>query len=151
EAVDRFHQLALKLLLVRSATPEVAMQASAELYDLLTALIAQRREEIANGTAGDDIVTKLVATNDEAGGPIPDDEVAYFLRILLPAGAETTSKAAGNLTLALLRDRSQWEAVVADRSLIPNAVDEGLRWDGATVCVYRIATEDTEIAGVPIP
>lgn len=150
EAVDRFHQLALRLLLVRSATPEVAMQASAELFEVLSALIAERRSDLASGSAGDDIVTKLVAANDEAQA-MPDEEVAYFLRILLPAGAETTSKASGNLTLALLSDRSQWEALVADPSLIPDAVDEGLRWDGATVCVYRIALEDTEIAGVPIP
>ena len=150
ESVDRFHQLALKLLLVRSATPEVAMNASAELFEILTGVIAERREHIAKGEPGDDIVTKLVAANDEVGA-MPDEEVAYFLRILLPAGAETTSKATGNLTLALLKDRSQWEALLADRSLVANAADEGLRWDGATVCVYRVATEDTEIAGTRIP
>ena len=65
---------------------------SIQLFEVLTALIGERRRQIAAGEAGDDIVTKLVAANDEAGA-MTDAELAYFLRILLPAGAETTMQA----------------------------------------------------------
>lgn len=149
-SIDRFHALALKMLLVRSATPEVAMQAAGELYDDLIALIADRRARAAAGAQEDDLVSRLVVLNDE-NQAMSDDELAWFLRILLPAGAETTSKASGNMLLALLTDRSQWEALLKDRSLVANAVDEALRWDGATVAVYRVAVKDAVVGGVSIP
>jgi cytochrome P450 len=166
--IDRFHELALKLLLIRSDTPEVAMAAAADLHYTLQGAMADRRAEGGGGAggasggsgrsgwsggsggSGDDWISAIVALNDEAQA-MSDDEVAWFLRLLLPAGAETTSKATGNLLLALLRDRTQWETLVADRSLVPAAVDEGLRWDGATVAVYRIAMKDTVIGGTAIP
>jgi cytochrome P450 len=91
-----------------------------------------------------------VALNDQDRA-LTDDEVAWFLRLLLPAGAETTSKATGNLLVGLLRDPSQWQTLVSRPSLVPGAVEEGLRWDGATVAVYRVAMQDSAIAGASIP
>lgn len=67
------------------------------------------------------------------------------------AGHETTTQASANGLKKLLSDREKWERLVADPSLIPNAVEEILRYDSSIFAWRRIATKDTEIAGMPIP
>jgi cytochrome P450 len=53
--------------------------------------------------------------------------------------------------LALLRHPDQMALVQKDRTLIPNMVEEALRWDAPVQFLFRITTQDTEIAGVPVP
>ena len=67
------------------------------------------------------------------------------------AGHETTTQASANGLKKLLSDREPWERLVANPSLIPNAVEEILRYDSSIFAWRRIATNDTEIAGMPIP
>ena len=67
------------------------------------------------------------------------------------AGHETTTQASANGLKKLLSDREPWERLVADPSLIPNAVDEILRYDSSIFAWRRIATKDTEISGISIP
>src|SRR5204863_309612 len=99
----------------------------------------------------DDVITKLV-TGTVDGVGLTDDEVISFLRLLLPAGAETTSRLMGSMFFALLADREErLERVRADRALAPWAVEETLRWETPVLFVARQATRPTEIAGVPIP
>jgi cytochrome P450 len=70
---------------------------------------------------------------------------------LLFAGHETTTTQATNTINALLTERENWEALCADSSLIPNAVEEGLRMYGAVVNWRRRTKCDVEISGVRIP
>jgi cytochrome P450 len=121
--------------------------ASAEaLRQYLLPIIAERRADPA-----DDVISKLVSGRVDGEG-LTDDEVVSFLRLLIPAGAETTFKLLGNLFVALLSDReARWERVRADRSLIPWAIEETLRWETSVLMVSRQATRDVEIRGVPIP
>ncbi len=67
------------------------------------------------------------------------------------AAHETTAMAASNAFRVLLENRTVWEEICADQSLIPNAVEECLRFSGSVVAWRRIATTDTEIGGVRIP
>ena len=67
------------------------------------------------------------------------------------AGHETTTQASANGIKKLLSERELWERLVADPSLIPNAVEEILRYDSSIFAWRRIATKDTEIAGMPVP
>ncbi len=67
------------------------------------------------------------------------------------AGHETTTQASANGLRKLLSDREGWERLVADPGLIGNAVEEILRYDGSIFAWRRIATKDTEIAGMPVP
>jgi cytochrome P450 len=78
-------------------------------------------------------------------------DAVVSLRVMLAAGHETTTGLIGNVMLHLLRDRRLWEQIVADPSLIPAAIEEGLRFDPPIQGVNRVATEDVEIAGVTIP
>ena len=121
--------------------------ASAEaLRRYLLPIIAARRTN-----PGDDVISKLV-TGTVDGEGLTDDEVVSFLRLLIPAGAETTFKLLGNLFVALLSEReTRYERVRADRSLVPWAIEETLRWETSVLMVSRQATCDVDIRGVAIP
>ncbi len=69
----------------------------------------------------------------------------------MSAGGETTFRSASVLFTALLSHPHQLEAVRADRSLIPAAVEEALRWDGPVVTSTRLTTCDVVLDGVPLP
>jgi cytochrome P450 len=55
-------------------------------------------------------------------------QIFGFMRNLLPAGAETTSRSTASLAFGLLTHTDQLHAVQADRSLLPQAIEEGIRW-----------------------
>src|SRR5262249_52475088 len=98
-----------------------------------------------------DVISKLV-TGTVDGEGLTDDEVVSFLRLLIPAGAETTFKLMGNLFVALLSDReSRYERVRADRSDVMWAIEETLRWETSVLMVSRQTTRPVEIRGVEIP
>jgi cytochrome P450 len=84
------------------------------------------------------------------GERLTDEEIYSFLRLLLPAGVETTYRATGNLLLALLNDRTQFDALYNDRELYPQAFEEALRWEPPVTVILRRAMRDTELGGVAI-
>ena len=67
------------------------------------------------------------------------------------AGHETTTNLLGNTVRRLLEDPSRWAALVADPALIPNAVEEVLRYDSSVPIWRRLTTRPTTLAGVPLP
>ncbi len=125
--------------------PEGGMVASRTLWNYLLPFVTARRAE-----PRDDVISRLVTGTIEGSG-LTDDEVISFLRLLIPAGAETTARLIGSMLFALLVERERFERVRADRSLIHWAIEETLRWETPVVFVAREATRDTELAGVPIP
>jgi cytochrome P450 len=70
---------------------------------------------------------------------------------LLPAGAETTYRATGNLLFGLLTNADQLHALDADRALLTPAVEEAVRWEPPLLITSRVAVRDTEVAGTAIP
>jgi cytochrome P450 len=113
--------------------------------DYLTPLVEDRR---ANPRG--DLLSELVHTEID-GEALSDARLWGFLRLLLPAGAETTYRVMGNLLHALLTHPDEMERVRADRSLLPTAIEETLRWETSVTMVARVATRATEVAGCPIP
>ena len=85
------------------------------------------------------------------GEHLDDAQICSFLRLLLPAGAETTYRSSSNLLFGLLTNPDQLDALRADRNLMPQAIEEGLRWEPPLLGIMRTATRDTEIDGMPIP
>jgi cytochrome P450 len=118
--------------------------ASAALRDYFADVLAERRRQPA-----DDLISDLLVAEVE-GRTLSDEEIYSFLRLLLPAGVETTYRASGNLLYGLLTNPDQLRAVRDDRSLIPDAFEESIRWEPPVTVILRRAMRDTEVAGVPI-
>jgi cytochrome P450 len=82
---------------------------------------------------------------------LSDDELVATCVLLLNAGHEATVNALGNGVFALLRERREWERLVADPALVPAAVEECLRFDTPLQLFRRTALVDAEVGGVPLP
>lgn len=122
-----------------------ALDASAKLGRYFAAMLAERRSD-----PGTDVVSVL-ATTEVDGEPLPDEVAISFLRQLINAGGDTTFRTTSVLLTGLLTHPDQFDAVRNDRSLIPAAIEEALRWDGPVLASSRLATADTVIDGVPVP
>jgi hypothetical protein len=94
----------------------------------------------------DDLVSGLLAV-EEAGDVLTEEELRSIVLLLFLAGHETTMNLIGNGLFALMQHRDQWDRLVADRSLVPSAVEEFLRYDGPVHVTARVATEDLEVGG----
>ncbi|MBW8826934.1 MAG: cytochrome P450 [Acidobacteria bacterium] len=125
--------------------PSIGDDASAKLGRYFSRMIAQRRAD-----PGDDVVS-VVATAEVDGEYLPEDVAVSFMRQLMNAGGDTTFRTTTALLTGLLTNPDQLDAVREDRSLIPQAVEEALRWDGPVMSGSRETTVDCEIEGVPVP
>ena len=144
EDYQYFQPRALALTNV-AAQPEPGLVASGELRDYFAGILDERRKE-----PRDDLISELVNA-DLDGEVLGDEEIFSFLRLLLPAGAETTYRATGNLIYALLTHPEQLEALKADRSLMSQTIEELIRWESPLTITSRQCTRDTRIHGVEIP
>lgn len=141
---EQFQRWSISLLSF-TINPERGRAASLALRDYFAPILAARRAEPRN-----DLISRL-ADAEIDGQKLSDEEIFSFLRLLLPAGIETTYRSLGNLLFALLTHTDQLDAVRADRSLLPQAIEEGVRWDAPLLTITRVASCDTELGGVQIP
>jgi cytochrome P450 len=123
---------------------ERARRAAREVEDYFAPLVARRRAHPSG-----DLISGL-ASAELDGERLPDDVIYGFIRLLIPAGAATTYRLLGTLSLALLSDAEQLDAVRADRALIAKAVDEALRWEAPVQFGARETTRDATLEGVEI-
>jgi hypothetical protein len=98
----------------------------------------------------DDLTTELVKA-EEAGDRLSGQELRANIGLLFGAGHETTTNLIGNGLLALHRQPDQWQRLKKDPSLIPNAIEELLRFDSSVQLTGRVTSEDVELGGVTIP
>jgi cytochrome P450 len=113
---------------------------------LLLALIGDRRKE-----PQDDLITYLLDSTlkmpSEEPRPLTDREIMTHAKLVMVAGGGTSWRQMGNTLLALLTHPEQLEAVKQDRSLIEDAIEEGLRWEPTAPYFYRQVTEDVDFHG----
>jgi cytochrome P450 len=140
----RFQQRSIEVISIGTDWKR-GMAAFNALREYFSELVEQRRHAPA-----DDLISELVAAEVD-GQRLSDEEIFAFLRLLLPAGVETTYRSLGNLLYALLRHADQLAEVKDDPALIAQAVEEGLRWESPIFNTGRISTCDTELGGVQIP
>jgi cytochrome P450 len=129
------------------AAKKAAMEAVVALYDAIKEVVVQRRAE---GAEGDDLISRLIRAEYE-GRSLDDHEVTTFVRSLLPAAGETTTRTFGTLMVQLLENPDVLERVRADRGLVNKAIDESIRYEPVATFKVRQAANATEIRGVQIP
>ncbi|HEY6870831.1 MAG TPA: cytochrome P450 [Novosphingobium sp.] len=139
-----FHKLAVAQTLV-SIDAKHGGEASHNLGEYFPKLIEERRRN-----PGDDLVSLLAAAEVD-GEYLPEDVLVSFFRQLINAAGDTTYRGTSVLLTKLLQNPDQLEALRQDRSLLPNAIEEALRFDGPVIEQARWAAQDTEVAGVKIP
>lgn len=130
-----------------SGDPEVTrrgVEARTELFEFVTPLIEARR-----ANPGDDLLSTLCNTEYE-GASLSDDEIRSFCSFLLAAGVETTDRALSSLLRELFLRPDVWRELQADRTLLPAAAAEGLRYRPAVHGVSRGVLTDTELSGQPV-
>jgi cytochrome P450 len=143
EDFPQFHRWGIELIgLV--ADIERGLAASESLREYFAGIVADRRAHPA-----EDVISDLIAA-DIDGERLSDEAIYSFLRLLLPAGAETTYRSSGNLLFLLLTHPEQLDAVRADRSLLPQAIEEGLRFEPPLLTINRTATCEVELSGVTL-
>jgi cytochrome P450 len=127
-----------------TADPEIELDplvAMGQLFEYFQKLIAARRTE-----ARDDLLSVLAGAEID-GHRLTDEDLLNFAFLLLVAGNETTRNLIALGTLALIAHPDQRRLLIEDRSLIPGAVEEMLRWNSPVVHMARTATTDVEIRG----
>lgn len=139
-----FHKLAVGLTCI---VVDVAhgIEASQKLGAYYALLLDERR----NGN-GDDLITALARAETD-GERLPDEVLVSFLRQLINAAGDTTYRATSSLLTGLLSNPDQLDAVRKDRSLIPPAIEEALRWEPPVTVCPRLTTQAVTLGGVEIP
>jgi cytochrome P450 len=128
-----------------AAVEEAAEQTAAEFVAYLRDLAADRRAH-----PGDDLLSHLVQVRDTEGDRLTEDELVTTCILLLNAGHEATVNVSGNGLLALLSHPDQLARLRADRSLLPTAIEELMRFDSPLQLFERTATEDVGIGGITV-
>lgn len=148
QALD-FRANLLRSIGQRGGTPEEMAAAPGEVRRMLGEVIQLRRAQ-----PREDLISKLLEgrlqVGDEERG-LTDEEIVAYCQLVFLAGSATTWRQLGIAIVALLKNRAFWDACLADRSLVPQAVEEAARWHGTQQIFPRLVTEDVEMDGVLIP
>ena len=100
---------------------------------------------------GDDFASELIAAHIENPDEITYREVESVIYGLSFAGHEAVTNLICNALVSLLSHREQWDQLVADPTLIANAVEEVVRFNSSQISWRRVTTQATTLAGVDIP
>jgi cytochrome P450 len=153
--IDGDDALVFRSALMRStshghSTMEELKANAATVERMLSELVAARRKE-----RGDDVVSELIDMELELPSgerrPLTDAEIVMHARLVLIAGGGTSWRQMGITLWALLTHPEQFEAVRADRKLLMNAIEEGVRWNPTDPVFSRLVVEDTELEGFKLP
>jgi cytochrome P450 len=117
--------------------------------NLATAEYFRSLFELRRRQPGDDLTTQLVQAEEE-GSKLSNEELTANIILLFGAGHETTVNLIGNGLLALHRNPDQLQRLREDASLVPNAIEELLRYDSSVQMSGRTTLEDVELGGVQI-
>jgi len=124
---------------------QTLLRARSELHAYLGDLVAARRRE-----PRDDMISHLIASEIE-GSPLTPSQLLHYCELLVEAGNETTRNAISGGLLAFSDHRAEWERLGAEPALLPNAVEEILRWVTPIIHFTRYVNEDCDVRGVSIP
>jgi cytochrome P450 len=119
-------------------------RARGELHAYFAQLIEERRRD-----PEDDLVSELIRGRID-GAPLTGEQLVAYCELLVEAGNETTRNAISGGLVAFCEQPGEWEKLRAQPELLPDAVEEILRWVSPISHFTRTATEDCEVGGVRI-
>lgn len=119
-------------------------RALANLDEYVISMVAERRK-----SGGDDLISELIRV-EEVGDKLSNRELVDLIENLLFAGHDTTRGAIGAMLWLLIDNPVAMQAIRSDPALIPNAVNEVLRYEAITFSTSRTASQDTVVGGVRI-
>jgi cytochrome P450 len=125
-------------------TLQLMKETATSIYGYFDEVIAERRAR-----PGEDLISRFLDAEVE-GERLSHEDIVDTCFLLLVAGLDTVSASLDCMMLYLAGHPVQRQELVADPSLIPNAVEELLRWESPVITVARFATVDTEISGCPV-
>ncbi|WP_431918508.1 cytochrome P450 [Nonomuraea jabiensis] len=144
---DRFAHWSDSLLNLTKFTQAETDASLAEFIQYMSEHVAAKRV-----TPGDDLLSELIEASAAEGEGLTDVELLATGMGLLVAGHETTANMIGKMVGMLLSDRTRWERLLADPSLVRTAVEEALRFDANSgFGLPRYLKEETEVSGTVLP
>ncbi|WP_328335946.1 MULTISPECIES: cytochrome P450 [unclassified Streptomyces] len=148
EDQHKFRSWTDHFLSVSRFTGEEIGRARGELIAYVQQLVATKRE-----TPGNDLISAMIAVQDDDQSGLSEYELVYWAMLLLIAGYETTAGQLGSSLVVLLSRPEELARLHADPSLVPSAVEELLRLQvmGSSLSMLRYVKEDIVVGGVLIP
>ncbi|WP_432146042.1 cytochrome P450 [Streptomyces sp. bgisy084] len=144
---DRFSYWSDNFLNLTRYSAQERQTAVGELVAYMSGHIAAKRAEPT-----DDLLSTLIEESSGEGEALTDAELLGTGIGLLVAGHETTANMIGKMVAMLLADRTRWERLLEDPSLVRSTVEEALRFDAnGGFGLRRLLTEDVEIRGEVLP
>jgi cytochrome P450 len=129
---------------------EAGMQANIQAGMYYYSLVQERRAD-----PQEDMISRLIAaeipTDDGQTRTLDDVEITGFASLLGAAGAETVTKLVGTAVVTFARNPDQWQKLLEDRSKVPAAVEELLRYEGPVQYNVRYSVKEAHLHGVTIP
>ncbi|ODR25727.1 cytochrome P450 [Mycolicibacterium porcinum] len=129
---------------------EVGVKSAVDMAIYYFRLIKKRRNEL-----GDDLISQLIESEIERDTgemePLTNIEITEFATLLGGAGAETVTKLLGNAAVVFAQNPGEWQKLLDDRSKVPMAVEELLRYEAPAQYNVRRSMREIELHGVTIP
>ena len=134
-----------RVLISGMGTPDFPLDAALEFLEFLRALCSDKREHPDDG-----LISALIQARDD-GQALSGDELTSMVFLMVIAGHDTTVGLIGNGVYLLMNNPEQLDALRADPSRLPAAIEEFLRMESPVpVGIFRAAVDSLEIAGTRI-
>lgn len=128
------------------AASQAYAAARAEMSAYVEQALAERRR-----APRDDLLSRLLAATDEDGEPLSDVDIFGFFQLLIFAGTETTVNLIGNAVICLCEHPAAMAEVRGAPALIPQMLEEVLRYRPSLTFAFRETRREVELGGVTIP
>ena len=115
-------------------------------YNLIQERRKEPQDDMING-----LITAEVERDDGGTTQLDDFEITGFCTLLGGAGAETVTKLVGNAIVQFARNPDQWQKLLDDRSKMPAAIEEVLRYEAPAQYNVRCSLKDVQLHGITIP
>ncbi|MCX4098507.1 cytochrome P450 [Nocardia sp. alder85J] len=125
--------------------PMAAIESALSLITYYSDMVTARRK-----SPTEDLTSALLDAEID-GDRLTDEEIIGFMFLMVVAGNETTTKLLGNSVYWAARNPEEYAKVAADPGLVPDWVEETLRYDTSSQIVARSAATDIEMYGATIP